>query len=450
MSALTACRGAAFTASAPDNAAASASDVGGALQDGNPPTAAGGADRGGRSFQQMMNNAADAPADAGRAGTRQSAAVAGATTDGDATSGAGTTAGPDALTSPAAAVGAADAAGQATAAGAEPVDTAESTLAALALAGLLPTSTAGTADASSTKGARTDDGATSSAQDTDPMTDGTLATILASLAQLGFVPQSVAATTTPAADAAGTPALAIESQIASGSGAGKAAAAPLDQVLSRMRPALSAGTAVNAAPADAAVNAGTRMDATGGQIVLRDLLDGNGRDATLARDPADTAVAITRTAESAVASATAGTDGTRAADTVTRTIDIPLQHPRWADAVATSVRWFAEQGVQNATLRLSPEHLGPVEVRVAISDGQVNVNFTAANADTRTALEQSLPRLRDMLAGAGLSLGEAQVQQQMRQGSQNSFNSGGGPADTDVRDTLTRVPMRLGLVDEYA
>jgi flagellar hook-length control protein FliK len=118
--------------------------------------------------------------------------------------------------------------------------------------------------------------------------------------------------------------------------------------------------------------------------------------------------------------------------------------------VASEVRWFAEQGVQNATLKLTPEHLGPVEVHLALSDGQVNVNFSASHSDTRQALEQSLPQLRDMLAGAGLSLGQAHVQQQMRQGSQNSFSPGGASADNGLHEPSATIPMRLGLVDEYA
>ena len=56
--------------------------------------------------------------------------------------------------------------------------------------------------------------------------------------------------------------------------------------------------------------------------------------------------------------------------------------------------------IQSATLRLSPEHLGPVEVRIDLHDSQINVNFIAAHAETRVALEQSVPRLRAMLAPA--------------------------------------------------
>jgi flagellar hook-length control protein FliK len=134
-----------------------------------------------------------------------------------------------------------------------------------------------------------------------------------------------------------------------------------------------------------------------------------------------------------------------------RTVTQSVHHPQWAQAVATEVRWCADNGVQSATLRLTPEHLGPVEVQVNVNDGEVNVNFSAEHAETRAALEQSIPRLREMMSSAGLSLGEAQVQQQTRHQPRAHFGSGVNGNNSDVTERLpTRAMMRLGLVDEYA
>ena len=57
----------------------------------------------------------------------------------------------------------------------------------------------------------------------------------------------------------------------------------------------------------------------------------------------------------------------------------------------------AGNNIQSATLQVSPDHLGPVEVRIDVQSSQVNVSFTAAHPDTRSALEQSIPQLRAML-----------------------------------------------------
>ena len=88
--------------------------------------------------------------------------------------------------------------------------------------------------------------------------------------------------------------------------------------------------------------------------------------------------------------------------------------------------------------------------RFVSKDANVNVNFTAAHAETRAALEQAMPQLRAVLAGAGLTLGQATVQQQARHESQNSHALArvGSAADEplDAPITVTRV---LGMIDEY-
>jgi flagellar hook-length control protein FliK len=84
-------------------------------------------------------------------------------------------------------------------------------------------------------------------------------------------------------------------------------------------------------------------------------------------------------------------------NTVTRTVAVPVHDPRWPEAVATQIRWAVADGVQSATLKLVPEHLGPVELRIELKDNQVNVNFGANQADTRQTLQDSLPRLREVL-----------------------------------------------------
>ncbi len=140
------------------------------------------------------------------------------------------------------------------------------------------------------------------------------------------------------------------------------------------------------------------------------------------------------------------------APSVEASISVPVANGGWPHAVAAQVHWFVSNDIQSATLRLSPEHLGPVEVRIDVHDSQVNVNFSAAHADTRAALEQTVPRLREIFAGSGLTLGQANVQQDPRPGSQSSATPG-RPAFTAaqaVEPVAVATPQGLGLVDEYA
>ncbi|EMR13247.1 flagellar hook-length control protein FliK [Methylophaga lonarensis MPL] len=89
-----------------------------------------------------------------------------------------------------------------------------------------------------------------------------------------------------------------------------------------------------------------------------------------------------------------------------------LNNPAWAKVMTSRVSWMAKQGVHQAELRMNPANLGPVEVRLTVQNEQASVTFLAANATTREALEQALPRLRESLSENGLQLTDAEVNDQ--------------------------------------
>lgn len=136
---------------------------------------------------------------------------------------------------------------------------------------------------------------------------------------------------------------------------------------------------------------------------------------------------------------------------VERSVPAPMGDRHWARALSTQVLLLANHKVESATLRLSPEHTGPVEVRIQMQDSTINLAFNATQADTRAALEQALPQLRAAFSGAGLALGQATVGQQMRQGSQFQHASPNGQAPAADHPEATAASVRpLGLLDEYA
>lgn len=134
------------------------------------------------------------------------------------------------------------------------------------------------------------------------------------------------------------------------------------------------------------------------------------------------------------------------------TIALPVSDQNWSHAVAAQVQLFAAANIQNATLRLSPEHLGPVEVHIDVQPSQINVSFVAAHAETRSALEQALPTLRALLANGGLTLGQANVQGESRSASQTfAVRAHGAFGAAPVEEVAAAGPARaVGLVDEYA
>lgn len=70
---------------------------------------------------------------------------------------------------------------------------------------------------------------------------------------------------------------------------------------------------------------------------------------------------------------------------------------------------MTDQGLQQATLRMQPEHLGPVQVHIRMDDGNAQVWFSAHHGDTRAALEDAIPRLRELFNEQGLTLLQANV-----------------------------------------
>lgn len=90
---------------------------------------------------------------------------------------------------------------------------------------------------------------------------------------------------------------------------------------------------------------------------------------------------------------------------------VALPSKPFAEDLGARLQWMAAQQGGEATLRIAPEGLGPVEIRLKLDGERVDLGFSASQAETRQALEQSLPKLREMLAQQGLQLGDANVGQ---------------------------------------
>ncbi len=113
-------------------------------------------------------------------------------------------------------------------------------------------------------------------------------------------------------------------------------------------------------------------------------------------------------------------------------------------------------GQHEGSLNLTPEHLGPLEVRLSVNQGTANVWFGSQHADTRAALTEALPRLRELFADAGLQLGHAGVShetpRQGRDSEASRFAAASGGDAIEGAATVAPVTRRmvLGLVDTYA
>lgn len=88
---------------------------------------------------------------------------------------------------------------------------------------------------------------------------------------------------------------------------------------------------------------------------------------------------------------------------------------RWSQEFGEKIVWMAKNDLQQAQLNLNPAHLGPLRITLNMEADQASAVFTAATPEVRQVIEDAMPRLREMLAGAGISLGHTQVGTQSQQ-----------------------------------
>lgn len=122
------------------------------------------------------------------------------------------------------------------------------------------------------------------------------------------------------------------------------------------------------------------------------------------------------------------------------------------DAFGARIGWMAEQRIGHAELRVTPEHAGPIDVRLQLEGQRVSLEFHSAHAETRQALEASLPRLRDLLGQQGLQLAQADVgQRQGGDGKPAHAAQARGEHDGLAGEPAMPRSIRMrGLLDEYA
>jgi len=144
------------------------------------------------------------------------------------------------------------------------------------------------------------------------------------------------------------------------------------------------------------------------------------------------------------------------------TINTPVSHDNWGDEFNQKITWLSNQKEQTAELHLNPPQLGPMDVVLKVSGDQATALFTSPHAAVREAIEQALPRLREMMADNGIMLGNATVSDQAPRGRQHDSENkssgsrtaiGGISESTKASNLSTRVSpitRHNGIVDTFA
>lgn len=141
-------------------------------------------------------------------------------------------------------------------------------------------------------------------------------------------------------------------------------------------------------------------------------------------------------------------------------IQTPMQSREWGNEVGQRLMMMVSSKLNSAQIQLTPRDMGPIDVKVSVQQDQANVVFTSHAAPTRDALEQALPRLRELMEQNGVALGDVDVRDQNAQESHDrrgqDHRSGSGSeqeADAVVQTEAAaegETQHAVGLVDYYA
>ena len=101
--------------------------------------------------------------------------------------------------------------------------------------------------------------------------------------------------------------------------------------------------------------------------------------------------------------------------------------PQFSEELGGQVRVFVNNGLQEARLQLTPADLGKVQITINMEGDHARVVFVAETAVARDLLDQSMPRLREMLQQSGIQLAQGDVNDQAE--SQRREGRTGGDAE---------------------
>ncbi len=115
---------------------------------------------------------------------------------------------------------------------------------------------------------------------------------------------------------------------------------------------------------------------------------------------------------------------TGAADSVVSADRSGREQSAWMQQVFDRVAAMAAGSAPRADMRLSPEHLGDLEIQVRAGDGHAHITFIASEQAVKDALTGNLDRLRTLLQESGYQRVDVQVETGSRGGSPQQRQEG--------------------------
>ncbi|CDZ79106.1 Flagellar hook-length control protein [Legionella massiliensis] len=126
----------------------------------------------------------------------------------------------------------------------------------------------------------------------------------------------------------------------------------------------------------------------------------------------------------------------------------------WSEQFNQQIIWLGQQKIKTAIIKLNPEDLGPIEVKIDLVKDETKLNIRTDTPEVGNLIEQAIPRLREMMTLQGLNLLEVNIESNanQRHSSQQEYtprsikeSEGDNPSPVEERTKIS-----TGLIDYFA
>lgn len=147
------------------------------------------------------------------------------------------------------------------------------------------------------------------------------------------------------------------------------------------------------------------------------------------------------------------------AQTQMQSLNIPVQvsDEGWGDQFNQHIVWLGQQNIKSAQIKLNPPELGPLDITIKIDKQSADLTIQSHSLQVKDALDQALPRLREMMTAQGLNLGEVNIDARSRQQDQqqSQYQAETMPqyeSNTEQASEIEVIKGRVskGLIDYFA
>ena len=133
---------------------------------------------------------------------------------------------------------------------------------------------------------------------------------------------------------------------------------------------------------------------------------------------------------------------------------LALTEPAAAQQIKDRVMVQIQHKLQTAEVQLHPEELGSMQIKLNLQQDQLSVQFVVQQGGAKEALEQQMPKLRELLEQQGIALSEGQVEQRQSgsQQEQHTHRQGSNTGSESELAAVKTVQMKVSdrMVDFYA